>query len=282
MELLFDPQVWISLLTLTALEIVLGIDNLVFISILSNRLPAQQQSAARRAGLALAVITRLLLLASIAWLANVTAPLFTVLEHPISLRDLILLVGGLFLLAKGTTEIHATVDGVEEEMRAAKPARFVSVIIQIMILDIVFSLDSVITAVGMAQHLSVMAAAIIIAVGIMLFAADPLSRFIRDNVSVKMLALSFLILVGMALLADGLHFHIPKGYLYFAIAFSVGVEALNLAATKRRRQRTAQRATTQRSTTQRSASQPADSASMTRIVVKTGKGGRGGKSGGRS
>ncbi|CDH47303.1 MAG: TerC family protein [Candidatus Competibacteraceae bacterium] len=282
MELLFDPQVWISLLTLTALEIVLGIDNLVFISILSNRLPIQQQPAARRTGLALAVITRLLLLASIAWLANVTTPLFTVLEHPVSLRDLILLVGGLFLLAKGTTEIHATVDGVEEEMRAAKPARFVSVIVQIMILDIVFSLDSVITAVGMAQHLEVMAAAIIIAVGIMLFAAEPLSRFIRDNVSVKMLALSFLILVGMALLADGLHFHIPKGYLYFAIAFSVGVEALNLAATKRRRQRTAQRATTQRSTPPRSTSQPADSAAMTRIVVKTGKGGKGGKSGGRN
>ena len=282
MELLLDPQVWISLLTLTALEIVLGIDNLVFISILSNRLPAQQQSVARRAGLALAVITRLLLLASIAWLANLTTPLFTVLEHPVSLRDLILLIGGLFLLAKGTTEIHATVDGVEEEMRAAKPTSFISVIIQIMILDIVFSLDSVITAVGMAQHLSVMAAAIIIAVGIMLFAADPLSRFINDNVSVKMLALSFLILVGMALLADGLHFHIPKGYLYFAIAFSVGVEALNLAATRRRRQRTAQQATTQRSTAQRSIPQPADSASMTRIVVKSGKGGKGGKGGGRN
>lgn len=277
MELLLDPQVWISLLTLTALEIVLGIDNLVFISILSNRLPAQQQSSARRTGLALAVITRLLLLASIAWLANVTAPLFTVLEHPVSLRDLILLVGGLFLLAKGTTEIHATVDGVEEEMRAAKPASFISVIVQIMILDIVFSLDSVITAVGMAQHLSVMAAAIIIAVGIMLFAADPLSRFIHDNVSVKMLALSFLILVGMALLADGLHFHIPKGYLYFAIAFSVGVEALNLAATKRRRQRAAQQAATKRS-----APQPAAASSMTRIVAKTGKGGKGGRSGGRS
>ncbi|NJM11683.1 MAG: TerC family protein [Synechococcaceae cyanobacterium SM1_2_3] len=246
MELLLDPQVWISLLTLTALEIVLGIDNLVFISILSNRLPVQEQAAARRAGLALAVITRLLLLASIAWLANVTAPLFHVFEHPVSLRDVILIAGGLFLLAKGTTEIHATVDGVEEEMRQAQPASFVSVIVQIMILDIVFSLDSVITAVGMAQHLPVMAAAIIIAVGIMLFAAEPLSRFIHENVSVKMLALSFLILVGMALLADGLHFHIPKGYLYFAIAFSVGVEALNLAATKRRRQRAAQLAETEK------------------------------------
>ncbi|MDQ5908528.1 MAG: TerC family protein [Pseudomonadota bacterium] len=229
-------EILVSLLTLTALEIVLGIDNLVFISILANRLPVEQQSSARRAGLALAVITRLLLLACISWLAGVTAPLFTIFEHPVSLRDLILLGGGLFLLAKGTTEIHATVDGVEEEMRQAKAASFVSVIVQIMILDIVFSLDSVITAVGMSQHLGVMAAAIIIAVGIMIFAADPLSRFIHENISVKMLALSFLILVGVALVADGLGFHIPKGYLYFAIAFSVAVEALNLAATKRRRQ----------------------------------------------
>ncbi len=235
MDLLLDPNVWASLITLTALEIVLGIDNLVFISILSSRLPMEQQSTARRTGLALAVITRLLLLASIAWLAGVTAPLFTVAEHPVSLRDLILLGGGLFLLAKGTTEIHATVDGVEEEMRDAKATSFAAVIVQIMILDIVFSLDSVITAVGMAQQFSVMAAAIIIAVGIMLFAADPLSRFIQENLSVKMLALSFLILVGLTLVADGMGFHIPKGYLYFAIAFSVGVEALNLAATKRRR-----------------------------------------------
>ena len=231
----FTFEILASLLTLTALEIVLGIDNLVFISILSNRLPVEQQAAARRTGLALAVITRLLLLASIAWLAGVTAPLFTVFDHPVSLRDLVLLGGGLFLLAKGTTEIHATVEGVEEEIRDAKATSFVSVIIQIMILDIVFSLDSVITAVGMAQQLSVMAAAIIIAVIIMIFAADPLSRFIHEHVSVKMLALSFLILVGVALVADGMGFHIPKGYLYFAIAFSVGVEALNLAATKRRR-----------------------------------------------
>lgn len=234
MDLIFE--ILVSLLTLTALEIVLGIDNLVFISILANRLPVEQQASARRVGLALAVITRLLLLASISWLAGVTAPLFTIFEHPVSLRDLILLSGGLFLLAKGTTEIHATVDGVEEEMRQAKAVSFVSVIVQIMILDIVFSLDSVITAVGMSQHLGVMAAAIIIAVGIMIFAADPLSRFIHENLSVKMLALSFLILVGVALVADGMGFHIPKGYLYFAIAFSVAVEALNLAATKRRRE----------------------------------------------
>ena len=234
----FTFEMLASLLTLTALEIVLGIDNLVFISIMSNRLPVEQQTSARRTGLALAVITRLLLLASIAWLAGVTTPLFSVFDHPVSLRDLILLGGGVFLLAKGTTEIHNTVEGVEEEMRHAKAASFVAVIIQIMILDIVFSLDSVITAVGMAQQLSVMAAAIIIAVIVMLFAADPLSRFIHEHVSVKMLALSFLILVGTALIADGMGFHVPKGYLYFAIAFSVGVEALNLTATKRRRRET--------------------------------------------
>ena len=234
MEILLDPQTWLSLLTLTALEIVLGIDNLVFISILSSRLPAHQQSTARRVGLALAVITRLLLLLSISWLAGVTAPLFSVFEHPVSLRDLILLGGGLFLLAKGTTEIHATVEGVEEEIRESKAVSFTSVVVQIMILDIVFSLDSVITAVGMASEISVMAAAVIIAVLVMVFAADPLSRFIEEHVSVKMLALSFLILVGVALIADGMGFNIPKGYLYFAIAFSVGVETLNILAKKKR------------------------------------------------
>ncbi len=231
----FAVEILASLLTLTALEIVLGIDNLVFISIMSSRLPVEQQSSASRTGLALAVITRLLLLASIAWLAGVTAPLFSVFDHPVSLRDLILIGGGLFLLAKGTTEIHTTVEGVEEEMRHPKTTSFAAVVVQIMILDIVFSLDSVITAVGMTRQLSVMAAAIIIAVIVMLFAADPLSRFIHEHVSVKMLALSFLILVGAVLVADGMGFHVPKGYLYFAIAFSVGVEALNLAATKRRR-----------------------------------------------
>ena len=236
MDFLLDPQTWASLLTLTALEIVLGIDNLLFIAILSNKLPEHQQKAARRSGLALAVITRLLLLASVFWLTKATAPLFSLFDHSVSVRDLILLGGGLFLLAKGATEIHATVDGVEEEIRTAKSAGFVAVILQIMVLDIVFSLDSVITAVGMAQHLGVMAAAIIIAVGIMMFAAEPLSQFINTHLSVKMLALSFLILVGMALVADGMGAHIPKGYLYFAIAFSVAVEALNLTATRRRRE----------------------------------------------
>lgn len=239
LELLLDPQAWISLATLTALEIVLGIDNLLFISIISGRLPVEQQANARRTGLALAVITRLLLLFSIVWLVGLSAPLFTVFAHGVSLRDVILAGGGLFLLAKGTTEIHATVEGVEEEIKASKPSSFTMVIVQIIILDIVFSLDSVITAVGMAQHLPVMATAIIIAVGIMLLAAEPLSRFIHEHLSVKMLALSFLILVGMALIADGIGFHIPKGYLYFAIAFSIGVEALNLRATRQRRERRA-------------------------------------------
>ena len=239
MAFLLDPEIWASLLTLTALEIVLGIDNLLFISILSSRLPLEQQPSARRSGLALAVLTRLLLLASIAWLAGVTTPLFNVLHRPVSLRDLVLLGGGLFLLAKGTTEVHATVEGVEEEIRESRAASFLGVIIQIAVLDIVFSLDSVITAVGMAQHLSVMAAAIIIAIGIMMFAAEPLSRFINAHLSVKMLALSFLILVGLALVADGVGFHIPKGYLYFAIAFSMGVEILNLTAAQRRRGRKA-------------------------------------------
>jgi predicted tellurium resistance membrane protein TerC len=236
MEFLLDPQMWASLLTLTALEIVLGIDNLVFIAILSTKLPAHQQSRARRMGLAAAVVTRLMLLATIAWLASVTAPLFSLAGHGFSLRDVVLFAGGLFLLAKGTTEIHATVEGLEE-IREAKASGFVSVIIQIMILDIIFSLDSVITAVGMSNQLGVMATAVVIAVAIMVFASDALARFINAHVSIKMLALSFLILVGVALVADGLGFHVPKGYLYFAIAFSTGVEALNLWAAARRRKR---------------------------------------------
>jgi predicted tellurium resistance membrane protein TerC len=236
-EILLDPKIWASFLTLAALEIVLGIDNLLFLTIISGRLPAERQPAARRIGLALAVITRLLLLFSIAWLVGLTAPLFTLFGHPFSVRDLILAGGGLFLLAKGTAEIHTAVEGVEEEIRQAKTSGFAAVIAQIVVLDIVFSLDSVITAVGMSQHVPVMAAAIIVAVAIMLLAAEPVSRFVQAHVSVKILALSFLILVGTALVADGIGFHIPRGYLYFAIAFSVFVEALNLAAAKRRRAR---------------------------------------------
>ena len=234
-EILLDPKTWASFLTLTALEIVLGIDNLLFLTIVSGRLPAERQPAARRIGLALAVITRLLLLFSIAWLVGLSAPLFSVFGHPFSVRDLILAGGGLFLLAKGTAEIHATVEGVEEEIRQARTSGFAAVIAQIVVLDIVFSLDSVITAVGMAQHVPVMAAAIVVAVAVMLLSAEPVSRFVQAHVSVKILALSFLILVGTALVADGIGFHIPRGYLYFAIAFSVFVEALNLTAARRRR-----------------------------------------------
>ncbi|MBP1779180.1 MAG: Integral rane protein TerC [candidate division NC10 bacterium] len=237
MEILQDPRTWASFLTLTALEIVLGIDNLLFLSIISGRLPAEQQPMARRLGLALAVVARLLLLLGIAWMVGLSAPLFTLFGHPFSWRDLVLAGGGVFLLAKGTVEIHTTVEGVEEEMRQARPSGFAAVIAQIVLLDIVFSLDSVITAVGMARHVPVMAAAIIVAVAIMLMASEPVSRFVQAHLSVKILALSFLILVGMSLVADGIGFHIPRGYLYFAIAFSVFVEMLNLRAARRRRAR---------------------------------------------
>ncbi|WP_119677536.1 TerC family protein [Indioceanicola profundi] len=230
-----DPQAWASLATLTALEIVLGIDNIIFISIMASRLPTEQQARARQVGLGLALITRLALLASIAWIVTLTQPLFHFGEFGISARDLILLCGGLFLIYKGTQEIHHTMEGEEEQVASRAAASFGAIVGQIMVLDIVFSLDSVITAVGMANHLPVMVTAVIIAVGVMLFASGPTSRFVQEHPTVKMLALSFLLLVGVALVADGLHFHIPKGYLYFAIAFSVAVEALNLAATKRRR-----------------------------------------------
>jgi predicted tellurium resistance membrane protein TerC len=234
-DLLADPNVWASLLTLTALEIVLGIDNIIFISIMASKLPAHQQHKARQVGLALALLTRLMLLASIAWVAQLTQPLFTVLGWAVSGRDLILIGGGLFLLAKGTLEIHHTVEGHEEEGATPKIASFRSVVIQIMFLDIVFSLDSVITAVGMSDHLPVMIAAVIIAMAVMLFASGPVGDFVNRHTTVKMLALSFLLLVGVALVADGIGFHIPKGYLYFAIAFSALVESLNLMALARRK-----------------------------------------------
>ncbi|SMH55084.1 TerC family protein [Azospirillum agricola] len=235
LDLLADPNVWASLLTLTALEIVLGIDNIIFISIMASKLPVEQQKSARQFGLALALISRLALLASIAWIAQLTQPLFTVMGWAVSGRDLILIGGGLFLLAKGTLEIHHTVEGHEEAGSAPKHATFRSVVLQIMVLDIVFSLDSVITAVGMSNHLPVMVAAVVIAMAVMLFASGPVGDFVNRHTTVKMLALSFLLLVGVALIADGLGFHIPKGYLYFAIAFSALVEALNLMAAGRRK-----------------------------------------------
>jgi predicted tellurium resistance membrane protein TerC len=236
LDLLTDANAWASLLTLTVLEIVLGIDNIIFLSIVSSRLPKAQQATARRIGLMLALIMRIGLLASIAWIIGLTAPAFTVLGHEVSWRDLVLGGGGLFLLVKGTTEIHHMAEG-HEETASVGSIGFTSAIIQIVLLDIVFSLDSVITAVGMADHLPIMIAAVVIAVLVMLVASEPVSAFVNNYPTVKMLALSFLLLVGMALIADGLHFHIPRGYLYFAIAFSGVVEALNLIATRARRRR---------------------------------------------
>lgn len=239
-ELLSDPNAWASLLTLTALEIVLGIDNVIFLSIVTGRLPVSQQRPARLIGLGLAAGMRVLLLLSITWIIGLTAPVFSLGSYVVSWRDLVLICGGLFLLVKGTMEIHHAVEGEVSEGQVAVSS-FAAAIAQIVMLDIVFSLDSVITAVGMSDHLPVMIAAVLIAVGVMLLAAAPVSRFIERHPTVKMLALSFLLLVGVALIADGLHFHIPRGYLYFAIAFSIGVESLNLIAAtarKRRRQRT--------------------------------------------
>ena len=228
MEWLSDPQAWIALLTLTLLEIVLGIDNVIFISILAGKLPAGEQKKARNIGLAAAMIMRILLLLSLAWIVKLTAPLFTVFGVEISGRDLILLAGGLFLMAKATHEIHDKLEGPEGEKVVKGAPSLSSVIVQIMLLDIVFSLDSVITAVGMAQHLAVMITAVVISVGIMLFSAGSISSFVDRHPTVKMLALSFLVLIGMALVAEGLEFHIPKGYIYFAMGFSVFVEMLNI------------------------------------------------------
>jgi predicted tellurium resistance membrane protein TerC len=241
LHLLTDPQAWANLLTLTALEIVLGIDNVIFLSIVTGRLPAHQQPLARYIGLGLAAAMRVLLLLSISWIMGLTAVAFTVLGEAISWRDLVLLAGGLFLLVKGTLEIHHMTEGeAEGEHGAGKRGMgFAAAIAQIVMLDIVFSLDSVITAVGMSQDLPVMITAVLIAVGVMLLAAKPIGAFIREHPTLKMLALSFLLLVGVALIADGLHFHVPRGYLYFAIAFSAGVECLNLLAARGRRRRAA-------------------------------------------
>jgi len=236
MDWLTNPEIWASLVTLTALEIVLGIDNLVFIAILAERLPEERRGAARRIGLALALITRLALLASIVWIVGLTQPLIVVAGHAVSWRDIILIAGGFFLLYKGTSEVHRQLEGEEEPgAGSGKPASFLAIVSQIMLLDIVFSLDSVITAVGMANELWVMATAVIIAVAIMLAASGPISSFIARHPTVKMLALSFLLLIGMALIADGAGVHVPKGYIYAAIGFSIAVEALNQMAARRRR-----------------------------------------------
>lgn len=236
MSWLSDPTIWASLLTLTALEIVLGIDNLIFIAITTERLPEHQRATARRIGLALALIMRLGLLASIAWIVSLTNPLFTLMGHDFSWRDLILIGGGFFLLYKGTAEIHEHIEGGHEEHGSAAAAAtltFGSAIGSILMLDLVFSLDSVITAVGMADSLWVMSTAVIIAVLIMLLASGPVSSFVNRHPTVKMLALSFLILIGVVLVADGFGFHVPKGFVYAAIGFSVVVEALNMARRKK-------------------------------------------------
>lgn len=240
MEWLADPTAWIALATLTGLEIVLGIDNIVFISILAGKLPIEQRAKARTIGLALAMLTRIGLLLSLVWIMKLTAPLFTLFEQTFSGRDLILIGGGLFLLAKSTLEIHAKLEGEEHQTTTTGFASFGGVMIQIMLLDIIFSLDSVITAVGMVKQVEVMILAIILAVIFMMFAAGTISDFIEKHPTLKMLALSFLILIGLTLVGEGFGMHIPKGYIYFAMAFSVGVEMLNLRLRPRRTQQPVQ------------------------------------------
>ena len=240
MEIFSDPEAWVSLITLTFLEIVLGIDNVIFISILSDKLPKQQQAKGRRVGLGMAMITRILLLLSINWVMTLTAPIFNIStlfgitgegwveKLAISGRDMILIVGGLFLIYKSTAEIHQKIEGEDDETGDVKKHSFWGTIFQIMLLDIVFSLDSVITAVGMAQHIEIMIAAVVVAVGIMMWASNSVAGFVNKHPTVKMLALSFLLLIGVSLLAEAFEQHIPKGYIYFAMAFSVLVEMLNL------------------------------------------------------
>ncbi len=236
MDWLTNPEIWIALLTLTALEIVLGIDNIIFISILSGKLPEERQALARRVGLGLAMGMRILLLLSLSWVIGLTAPLFTALGQEISGRDLVLIVGGLFLIGKSTYEIHDSLEGEEGHGSARVPAAFGAVLVQIILLDIVFSLDSVITAVGMVDELGVMIVAVVIAVGVMMVSAEAISSFVNRHPTLKMLALSFLLLVGFVLVLEGFDQHISKGYIYFAMAFSVFVEFLNIRIYRRRRQ----------------------------------------------
>ena len=228
MEWISSPESWIALLTLTSLEIVLGIDNIIFISILAGKLPEDQQKMGRQIGLLMAMFTRILLLFSIAWLTRLTTPLFGVFSYEFSGRDLILIVGGLFLLGKSTFEIHERLEGEEGHASEKAAVSLSGVIIQIMLLDIVFSLDSVITAVGMVDEIAIMVTAVVVSVAIMLFASGPISSFVNDRPTLKILALSFLLLIGFSLIGDGMGLHIPKGYIYFAMGFSVFVEIINL------------------------------------------------------
>jgi predicted tellurium resistance membrane protein TerC len=230
MEMLTDPQAWIAFITLSALEIVLGIDNIIFISILVSRLPPERRESARITGLALAMVTRIALLFSIVWLTRLTKPWFTIFTQEFSGRDIILLLGGLFLLAKSVTEIHGTLEGAEDDRKTKVFANFAAIVIQIAVIDIVFSLDSVFTAVGLAkpEQLPIMVAAIVLAIGVMMWVSGKIGEFIDRHPTIKILALAFLILVGVVLVADAFHFAVPKGYLYFAMAFSVGVEMVNI------------------------------------------------------
>lgn len=239
-EWIYAPEAWIALGTLIALEIVLGIDNIIFISIIVGRLPEAQRNKARQLGLGLALISRLALLFSLVWIMGLVKPLFSVFSHEISGRDIILVLGGLFLLGKSTLEIHSSLELNPEHETSLGKASFFSVLIQIAILDIVFSLDSVITAVGLVDHLSIMVIAIVIAVAVMLFSAKPISIFVDNNPTIKMLALSFLLMIGLTLIAEGFDVHVPKGYIYFAMAFSVAVELLNIRVRRNKDHKTIQ------------------------------------------
>jgi predicted tellurium resistance membrane protein TerC len=235
-ELLTSPEAWAALLTLTALEIVLGIDNVIFLSVIVSRIPPKQAQRARQIGLALALIFRILLLSILVWLIGLTTPVLTVKSFAFSWRDIILIGGGLFLIAKATHEIHGEVEAREpDQTDTPKSGAFFWIIVQIIIIDLVFSLDSIITAIGMAKDLEIMIAAVIIAVFIMYVSSGPVSRFVVEHPTTKMLALAFLVLIGVALVADGFHFHIPRGYIYFAIAFSATVELFNVLAKRNRR-----------------------------------------------
>ncbi|HRC59848.1 MAG: TerC family protein [Propionivibrio sp.] len=233
LSLLSDPEAWIAFFTLTALELVLGIDNIVFISILVDKLPPQSREKARKTGLFFAMFMRIALLLLLAWIVGATEPLFSVLGQPVSPRDIILIAGGLFLLWKSTQEIHQLLEGEEGEAAKSVKATFTAIILQIIVIDLVFSLDSIITAVGMANDVSVMIAAVVASVGLMMLFAKSIGTFVSDHPTIKMLALSFLLLVGMTLVADGLGHHVPKAYIYFAMAFSLGVEMLNLRLRKK-------------------------------------------------
>ncbi|MBX2804453.1 MAG: TerC family protein [Hyphomicrobiales bacterium] len=240
MELLLDPNVWASFLALSALEIVLGIDNVIFLSIVTEKLPPDQAMRARQIGLALALAFRVLMLLTIFWIMGLTAPLFSVLGADISVRDLILIAGGIFLIVKATQEVHAEIEGEDEghdKTSSATSVAFSAVIAQIVVIDAIFSIDSIVTAVGMADHVEVMIAAVILAIGVMYIAAEPVASFIERHPTTKMLALTFLMLVGVALIADGLHFHIPRAYIYFAMAFAAATEVFNIMAIRRKRLR---------------------------------------------